>query len=128
MIIKKTNNEYAETYIEQDILYFDYFKIDILTLSIAKKLLRLRLSIQNDKAYPVLCDLRLVVQADISAMDYLAKQGSELTTAVALLVNYPHSLFTAGFYLHLSEPTVPTAIFEDPLKAKAYLRKYPKSN
>jgi hypothetical protein len=127
MILRKVNNEYAEAYIEQDILYFQYYKIDILTLSIAKKLLRLRLSIQNDKSYPVLCDLRLVVQADISAMDYLAKQGSELTTAVALLVNYPHSLFTAGFYLHISEPTTKTEIFQDALKAKEYLKKYPKS-
>ena len=123
---KTAHNDYAKVYIEQDILHFIYLPIVNLSLDMAKKLVRLRISVQNNKSYPVLCDLREVIQADKSAMDYLAKEGSELATAVALLVKYPHSAFTADFYLQTSLPAVPTRLFEDPLKAKEFLSNYPK--
>lgn len=118
----------AEVWIEKDILYFVYGPIQNLTLTTAKKLLKLRLSIQNNKKYPILCDLRQVIQAEKDAMDYLAKEGSIQATAVALLVNYPHSKVTAEFYLTTSHPKVPTQIFEDKLKALDFLSRYPKTH
>ncbi|MGM0934579.1 MAG: hypothetical protein ACQEWD_14165 [Bacteroidota bacterium] len=128
MLIKRAQNKFAEVRIENDILYFSYAPIENLNLTIAKSLLRLRLSVQNNKSYPILCDLRKVVQADKQAMDYLAKEGSDQATAVALLVSYPHSKFTAEFYLNTSLPKIPTEIFQDKLKALAFLRNYPKSH
>lgn len=118
----------AEVWIEKEILHFVYGPIENLTLSTAKQLLKLRLSIQNHKNYPVLCDLRNVIQAEKAAMDYLAKEGSTQATAVALLVNYPHSKVTAEFYINTSLPKVPTQIFEDKLKALQFLAAYPKTN
>jgi hypothetical protein len=105
-----------------------YGLIENLTLPTAKQLLKYRLSIQNNKNYPVLCDLRNIIQAEKNAMDYLAKEGSIQATAVALLVNYPHSKVTAEFYLSTSLPNVPTQIFEDKLKALQFLSAYPKTN
>lgn len=116
----------TEVWIQEGILYFVYGKIEVLNLSTAKKLLKLRLSIQNEKKYPVLCDLRNVIHAEMDAMDYLAKEGSIQATAVALLVNYPHSKSTAEFYLTTSLPNVPTQIFEDKRKALDFLSKHPK--
>lgn len=92
------------------------------------KNLKFRLSIQNHKNYPVLCDLRQIIQAENFAMDYLAKEGSIQTTAVALLVNYPHSKVTAQFYLTTSLPKVPSQIFEDKLKALVFLSRCPKTH
>src|SRR5699024_7026374 len=106
-----------EVWIEKDILHFIYGPIENLTLPIAKQLLKLRLSVQNNKNYPVFCDLRKVIQAEKDAMDYLAKEGSIRATAVALLVNFPHTMITAEFYLKTSQPIIPTQIFEDKLKA-----------
>lgn len=124
----RAQNNYAEVWIEKGILHFVYGHIENLTLSIAKQLLKLRLSIQNHKSYPVLCDLSQVLQAEKDAMDYLAKEGSTQATAVALLVNYPHSKVTAEFYLITSLPNVPTQVFEDKLKALQFLAAYPKTN
>ncbi len=123
---KRAQNDFAEVWIEKDILHFIYAPIETLNLSKAKQLLKLRLSIQNEKEYPILCDLRNVIQADKDAMDYLAKEGSIQATAVALLVNYPHSTSTAQFYLSTSIPNVPTRVFENRLKALDFLSKYPK--
>ncbi|MGY5851131.1 DUF7793 family protein [Salegentibacter sp. F14] len=128
MLIKRAQNKFAEVWIENGILYFAYAPIENLNLSIAKKLFRLRLSIQNNKSYPILCDLRQVIQADKQAMDYLAKEGSDQATAVALLVSYPHSKFTAEFYLHTSLPKIPTQVFQDKLKALTFLKNYPKAH
>jgi len=121
-------NKNAQVWIEKGILYFIYGPIENLTLTTAKQLLKFRLSIQNNKNYPVLCDLRNIIQAEKNALDYLAKEGSIQATAVALLVNYPHSKVTAEFYLSTSLPNVPTQIFEDKLKALQFLSAYPKTN
>lgn len=123
---KRAQNNFAEVWTEKGILYFIYAAIETLTLSTAKNLLKLRLSIQNNSDYPVLCDLRNVIQADKEAMDYLAKEGSIQATAVALLVNYPHSKSTAQFYLSTSIPNVPTQVFENKLKALEFLSHHPK--
>ena len=124
----RAQDKNAQVWIEKGILHFEYGPIETLTLTIAKQLLRLRLSIQNNKNYPILCDLRQVIQAEKDAMDYLAKEGSIQATAVALLVNYPHSKVTAQFYLTTSLPKIPTQIFEDKLKALDFLSRYPKSH
>ncbi|SFF68770.1 hypothetical protein SAMN04488033_104115 [Salegentibacter agarivorans] len=127
-MIKRAQNNFAEVWIENDILYFVYAPLENLSLDIAKNLLKLRLSIQNNKEYPILCDLRKVIQADKEAMDYLAKEGSVQATAVALLVQYPHTKSTAQFYLSTSIPKVDTEVFEDKLKALAFLSHYPVKN
>lgn len=124
----RAQDKNAQVWIEKGILHFEYGPIETLTLTIAKQLLRLRLSIQNNKNYPILCDLRQVIQAEKDAMDYLAKEGSIQATAVALLVNYPHSKVTAEFYLTTSLPKIPTQIFEDKLKALDFLSRYPKTH
>lgn len=124
----RAHNKNAQVWIEKGILYFEYGPIETLTLTIAKQLLKLRLSVQNNKNYPILCDLRQIIQADRDAMDYLAKEGSIQATAVALLVNYPHSKVTAEFYLTTSLPKIPTQIFEDKLKALEFLSRYPKTH
>jgi len=123
---KRARNNFAEVWIDKEVLFFEYSPIIKLTLPIAKQLLKLRLSIQNNKKYPILCDLRKVIDADTKAMDYLAKEGSIQATAVALLVNYPHTSITAEFYLKTSLPKVPTKVFEHKLKALEFLSEYPK--
>ncbi|MDR5591144.1 hypothetical protein [Christiangramia sp. SM2212] len=124
---KRTRNNFAEVWIDKEVLFFEYSPIIKLTLPIAKQLLKLRLSIQNNKKYPILCDLRNVIDADTKAMDYLAKEGSIQATAVALLVNSPHTSITAEFYLKTSLPKVPTKVFEHKLKALEFLSEYPKT-
>lgn len=79
---------------------------------------------QNEKSYPVLCDIRGVVDSDKAARDYLAQSGSVLAKAVSIVTNQSVSLIMTSFYLKICKPSVPTKIFTDDSSALAFLEAY----
>lgn len=117
-------NEYARFWIANDILFFEYKPNTILDLAAAQKIVADRIHFQNEKAYPVLCDVRGIVNTDKSGRDYLAQSGSVLTKAVALIVHQKVSLTISNFYLRISKPTVPTKLFNNQGDALDYLRQF----
>jgi hypothetical protein len=96
----------------------------VIDLIAAKLVVADRIMIQNEKAYPVLCDIRGVIDSDKAARDYLAKSGSVLTKAVSLLGNDTISLAITSFYLRINKPRVPTKIFTEELSALIFLETY----
>ncbi|GHA32889.1 hypothetical protein GCM10007103_12920 [Salinimicrobium marinum] len=117
-------NEYAKLWISEGILYFIYKPQTILQLDTAKKIVMDRLKLQNEISYPVLCDLRMVKDSEKIARDYLAREGSILTKAVAFLVEPPFSEATIYLYLRTSKPVIPTQIFTTKTEALSFLEKY----
>lgn len=118
------DNEYASFWIEQQLLFFEYKKGIVIDLPIAQKILSDRLLFQNEKAYPILCDVRGLQGVDKSARDYLAKSGSLMATAVALLTDAPKSNIISQFYLTVSQPSVPTQVFYHRSDAITFLQSY----
>jgi len=51
-------NEFAEFWITNGILFFIYKPNIIITLKTAKKIVEDRLQFQNERIYPVFCDMR----------------------------------------------------------------------
>jgi len=117
-------NEYAQFWIADGILIFEYKPNTILGLEVAQNVVADRIHFQNEKPFPVLCDVRGIVNTDKSGRDYLAQSGSVLTKAVALLVNQKVSLTISNFYLRISKPSVPTQLFTDQEEALAYLKQF----
>lgn len=117
-------NEYAKLWISEGILYFIYKPQTILHLDAAKKIVKDRLKLQNEITYPVLCDLRMVKDSEKVARDYLAREGSILTKAVAFLVEPPFSEATIHLYLRTSKPVIPTEIFTTKTEALNFLEKH----
>ncbi len=117
-------NEYALFWVEQGILFFEYKPDVILDLSVAKRVVADRIQFQNEKSYPVLCDIRGIVDTDKSGRDYLAQSGSLLTKAVGLIVHQKVSLTISNFYLQISKPTVPTQLFSNKEAGIVYLKQY----
>lgn len=117
-------NEYAQFWIADGILIFKYKPNIILGLEVAKIVVADRIRFQNEKSFPVLCDVRGVVETDKSGRDYLARSGSVLTKAVGLIVNPKVSLTISNFYLRISKPTVPTRLFIDQDEALVYLKQF----
>ena len=117
-------NEYAQFWIANDILFFEYKPNIILGLEVAKIVVADRIHFQNEESFPVLCDVRGIVNTDKSGRDYLARSGSVLTKAVGLIVNQKVSLTIGNFYLRINKPTVPTQLFTDKDDALAYLEKF----
>ncbi|WP_333696014.1 DUF7793 family protein [Flavobacterium sp.] len=117
-------NEHALFWVENGILFFEYKPDTILNLNVAKRVVADRIQFQNEKYYPVLCDIRGIIDTDKSGRDYLAQSGSLLTKAVGLIVHQKVSLTISNFYLQVSKPTVPTKLFTTKEEGIAYLKNY----
>ncbi|MFE3866993.1 hypothetical protein ACFX5E_02775 [Flavobacterium sp. LS2P90] len=117
-------NEYAQFWIKDDILFFEYRPNVVIDLTIAHRIVADRIKMQNEKSYPVLCDIRGVVDSDKAARDYLAQSGSVLAKAVSIVTNQSVSLIMTSFYLKICKPSVPTKIFTDDSSALAFLEAY----
>lgn len=117
-------NDYAHFCIRGNILFFEYKPNVAIDLTVAQRIVADRIQIQNEKAYPILCDIRGIVDSDKAARDYLAQSGSVLTKAVGLVVNQSVSLIMTSFYLKICKPSVPTKIFTDESAALAFLETY----
>ena len=117
-------NEYAQFWIKDGILFFEYRPNVVIDLTIAHRIVADRIQMQNEKSYPILCDIRGVVDSDKAARDYLAQSGSVLAKAVSIVTNQSVSLIMISFYLKICKPSVPTTIFADELQALAFLEAY----
>lgn len=117
-------NDYARFWISERILFFEYKPDVSIDLQAAKRIVSDRIYFQNDKSYPILCDIRTITTTDKLGRDYLAQSGSILTKAVALLTDQKVSLTISNFYLQISKPIVPTQLFTKEEEAIVFLKKY----
>lgn len=120
------SNEFATFWIDNGILHFIYHPAVIIDLAAAEKVVTDRLRYQGEKVLPVFCDTRGVKDTDKGARDYLAKEGSIMTTAVAFLVNPPISQAITDFYIRTNKPITPTKIFTERYEALKFLGSYRK--
>lgn len=117
-------NEYAQFWIDEGILFFVYKPNVVIDLTAAYRIVADRIQIQNGKSYPVLCDIRGLVDSDKAARDYLAQPGAVLAKAAGIVANQSVSLIMTSFYLKICKPSIPTKIFTDELSALAFLETY----
>jgi hypothetical protein len=117
-------NEYAHFWIRDDILFVEYKPNVVIDLASAQRIVADRVLLQNEKAYPVFCDIRGLVDSDKAARDYLSQSGSVLTKAVSLVVHQSISLILTSYYLKICKPSVPTKLFTDESAALAFLKPY----
>ena len=119
-------NDFAKFWIEDGILYFVYKKGIKVSIEAAKQIVADRLKVQNGVSYPVFCDMKGVKDSDKPARDYLAKEGSELVTAVAVMIDSPVTKIMLNFYLNINGPITPTRMFTEQDKALEYLKTFKK--
>lgn len=117
-------NQNAKFWIDNGILFFEYKPNTVIDLELAMRMVADRISFQNERPLPVLCDIRGVISTDKAGRDYLAKSGSLLAKAVALIVNENVSMTMSTFYLEISKPSVPTRIFAIEQEALDYLKDF----
>ena len=117
-------NQYTRFWIADGILFFVYKENVCIDRAAAQQIVSDRIHFQNEKSYPILCDIRTISCADKLGRDYLAQSGSVFTKAVALLTNQQVSLTISSFYLEISKPAVPTQVFIVQQEAIAFLQNY----
>lgn len=118
------SNKYAEFWTEDGILFFVYKPNTVITLKAAEIIVKDRIKFQNERAYPIFCDMRKIKVVEKQARDYLAEEGSYLAKAVALLVNEPYTEKLSDMFLQTSKPSVPTQQFTTEHQALEFLSKY----
>lgn len=123
---KSLSNEYATFWVEEGILFFIYHPAVVLDMVAAEKVVTDRLKFQEEKTYPVLCDTRGLMDTEKSARDFLAKEGSVLTSAVAFLVNPPVSKAIIDFYIKTNKPITPAKVFSEKYEAVKFLKPFSK--
>ena len=114
-------NQSARFWIENGILFFEYKPNTAIDLQVAIQVVADRIAFQNERLLPVFCDTRGIISIDKAARDYLAKSGSLLAKAVALLGTENVSMTMSTFYLEISKPSVPTRVFSIEQEALDYL-------
>jgi hypothetical protein len=117
-------NEFAQFWITDGILFFKYKPNTTIDIKVAQCVVTDRIHFQNERSYPVLCDIRGIVATEKSGRDYLAQSGSILTKAVGLIVHEKVLMTISTFYLEISKPSVPTQIFTKEDYALAYLKEF----
>jgi len=117
-------NRNARFWIEKGILFFEYKPNTAIDLEVAIRVVADRIAFQNERQLPVFCDTRGIVSIDKAARDYLAKSGSLLAKAVALIGSENVSMTMSTFYLEINKPSVPTRIFTVEQEAMDYLKSF----
>ena len=117
-------NDYAQFWIKDGILFFKYKPNTTIDLKVAKLVVSDRIHFQDEKSYPVFCDARGIVTTEKAGRDYLAQSGSILTQAVGLVVYEKVLLTISTFYLEINKPSVPTQIFTKESDALDYLKPF----
>lgn len=114
-------NDYAEIWIEDGIVFNIYKPNLVLTLEVAKKLVEDRLRVSNGVSRPLFADISELISVDRKARRYLSKEGGELVNAGAFLVTSPISKFAGNVFMKIDKPTVPMRLFTSKDKAIEWL-------
>ncbi|UGU15404.1 hypothetical protein LS482_17190 [Sinomicrobium kalidii] len=117
-------NEYATFWIHNGILFYVYKPNTTIDLYAAQKTVADRVKFQHKVAYPILYDVRGIVEADKAGRDYMGKRGYLLTKAVGFLVPPPVSIGLVPFFLEIHQPHAPTRLFTEEDQAIKFLKSY----
>ncbi|QHT66840.1 hypothetical protein GXP67_09300 [Rhodocytophaga rosea] len=118
------NGNILELWLEEGILHGIY-KVDKVDLQTAKMATQERLSFTLEKSYPVLTDYSKVKDTTKEARDYLStEEPSKGIKAIALIIDSSVGKVIYNFFIALNKPDYPMQVFNDPLQAKEWLKKY----
>lgn len=116
------DNRYFWIGIDNGILFFTYKNGIVIDLPAAIGTVGQRLSVQNGKKYPILCDVSGVGYIERSARIYLSQQGLLLVKALALVSDSRSTTAITQFYMSFNTGTVPVRMFTDKDAAVRFLR------
>lgn len=124
MATKKLETNHFIWELEDGILRLTY-KPGILSLEIAKEVVKSRKEFTNNTSYPNLVMQTGLTKVEKEARDYLSsEEGSEGISAGAILTNSAFQMTLANFFLKVSRPRVPARMFTSKKQAIQWLSNY----
>ncbi len=125
----ETAHSYADTWIEQGILYLVYKQGLIIDLQVAKTIVAERLEWQQGVTYPMVIDARAIDSVDDDAREYFTtEEATRFVSAGAIyLESTVRNIFTliaGNIFLKVDEPPIPTRLFTQKEEALSWLEPY----
>lgn len=117
-------NDFATYEIRKGVLFCRFKKGCILALPAAKKISEGRIICQNGTAYPILCDIRQVINADKAAKDYFISHSSHLITVLVFVVSNELEFAMVKYFVSSSKTIIPIKAYYSEEKAIAALKEY----
>jgi hypothetical protein len=128
MTEKKLNTPYAFFEIRKGIFYLSYKQGLVISLEIAREIVRMRLQFAENTAFPILITDLGIVGMEKNARDWFSsEEGTCQITACALVLNTVYSRVLGNFFIKLTRPLIPVKIFNDHAKAQEWLRPFVKN-
>jgi len=121
---KLPNNEFVQFKDLGGILYCRFKAGRTLNLAAAEKIVRDRIIWQNGIAYPILCDIRAVRNADMQTRDFFIDQGSHLIIALTFLISNDLNYSMFKYYASSLKIEIPIKVYYDKEEAMASLSEY----
>mgnify|MGYP003644105130 CR=1 FL=1 len=87
-------NDFTQYMLVDNIVHIIYKKGVIIDLQASKRIVRDRLMFQEERAYPVLCDIRQLRRVDKAARDYFR----EISKALAYLGKFLGLVFATAIF------------------------------
>lgn len=121
---KSYENSFATYLISDGLLFVTYKKDHEIDLKAAQIIVKDRMTLQEGKEMPVLCDIRSVRSINKVARDFLAVEGSLWIKAIAFLIEPPITEAISSFYLQTQTSYVPSQSFTELNEALTFLRSF----
>ncbi|WBL26704.1 DUF7793 family protein [Zunongwangia sp. HGR-M22] len=106
----RKETKYTEMWINDGILYFKYKPIPEINLRKAKVIVAQRLLFQNEKLYPILCDMRKIGNITDEAMSFLASDGTVMIKALAIIAHSSYEHYMGKIFIDFHHPHIPTKL------------------
>lgn len=123
--IKELNSKYVKFNIDENNILCLSFKVEHISLEIAKEITKERLEFTNGQDTNMYVEVTTLKSIDKTARDYFSSnEGNEKLKAVAIFTNSKLSFFLANFLLKVNFQicTIPVKIFTEKEKALAWLK------
>ncbi|WDO12318.1 hypothetical protein MH928_13415 [Flavobacterium sp. WW92] len=83
-----------------------------ITLADARSIVADRLMVQGERPLPALCELTGILDADSDALEFFAREGMVLISAIAFITHEKRHLeYLVKYFLKRSLPAIPSAVF-----------------
>ena len=119
----KHENDFAHYELKEDLVYITYKKGTVIDLNAAKEIVLDRIRFQEEKHYPVLCDIRAVHSMDYLARDYLTREGLVYITTLAILIKAGAIDLMTQLHHTSHRPAIRTGVFRKISEAKEFLNR-----
>ena len=117
-------NEYVKLWIDDGIIH-EYFKVDRITLEMAKKIVEDRLKLSDRVTMPIFIYSNSVKTFDKDARDYLGTEESlQFLSASAMLVDNYVTMMVAKLFLAFTKPAIKVEIFKSKKNDLQWLKNY----